>query len=134
MKRSAAASSSPVVTPARALPISMRRQRTSTSPAAAILSTCSVVLGTIIRYTLTPRGADDPPQLLAHLVGRAGAIDPVQQASLLVVADQRLGLLVVGVEPVADHLRPVVVADHERAAVVVADALLPRRAEVDVED
>ena len=43
-------------------------------------------------------------------------------------------MLVVLLEPVADHLGLVVVADRKRAAVEVADALLPGRVELDVED
>ena len=45
--------------------------------------------------------------------GRPRAVDAAQEALLLVVVDQRLGLLVVLVEPVADHLGLVVVADDQ---------------------
>ena len=44
------------------------------------------------------------------LVGRRVAVEAAQQAALLVVVDQRLGLLVVDLEALADHLGLVVVA------------------------
>src|SRR3954447_6991844 len=104
MKRSAASSSWPVVVPGRAFEASIRRQRTRTSPAAAILSTCSGVLRMIILYTgkqdvndlqvlFHPQRREQPPDPLADVSGRLGAVDPAQQALVLVVGDQRFRLL-----------------------------------------
>src|SRR3954453_9748140 len=152
MNFSAAASSSPVVVPARAFAASIFRQRTRIAPEAAIFSTSSGVFLMIIRYTLlvgarwVDRSASDGlvllhPQrrqgaadLLGHLVRRHLAADPAQDAAAVVVGDQRLGLLVVGLQPLADHVGPVVVADDQLGAVDVADPLLLGRVELDVED
>src|SRR5215212_4388002 len=150
MNFSAAASSSSVVIPGRALAASIRRQRTRTSPEAAIWSTCSGVFLMIMRYTLVVAGDRagrlDSLVLLhpqrrqgaAHLLGHGGrrrlAGDPPQDAAVVVVGDERLGLLVVGRESLADHLGFVVVADDQRRAVDVADALLLRWFELEVED
>src|SRR5262245_32765518 len=110
MNFSAAASSSSVVTPARALEESIFRQRARISPATAIWSICSGVLRMIIRYTLDSlvllhshrrEGAAD---LLRHLVRIALAHDPPQHAAVIVVGDQRLGLRMVGLQALADHL------------------------------
>src|SRR5262245_26932787 len=111
MNFSAAWSSSSVVTPARAFEASIFRQRTRTSPEAAVRSVCSGVLRLTIRYTaldrLVPlqthrrqRAAD----LLRHLVGRPLAVEPAQHAAMVVVVDQRLGLLVVGLQALANHV------------------------------
>src|SRR5665811_1454129 len=112
MNFSAAASSSPVVTPGRAFARIIRWQRTRISPAAAIRSTCSGVLRMIIRYTLEATGGrldrlvgfqfqrrEGAAQLVGDGVRRLGAVDPAQQALVVVELDQRLGLLVVGLQP-----------------------------------
>src|SRR6478752_4343603 len=120
MNFSAAASSSPVVTPARALAASIFRQRTRTSPEAAIWSTCSGVFLMIMRYKLVvaagglasldglvllhPQRRQRAAYLLGHLVRRLLALDPAQDTAAVVVGDERLGLLVVGLQALADHL------------------------------
>src|SRR5262245_24589916 len=94
----------------------------------------------IIRYTLDRlvpfefkrrQGAGD---VGGNCIGTRRAVDPAQQALVVVELDQWLGLLVVGLEPVPDHLRLVVVADDQFAAVYVADPLALRWVELDVED
>src|SRR5260221_1448224 len=140
MNFSAAASRSLVATPARTFASSIFRQRTRISPASAIFSTCSGVFRTIIRYTLDglvllqAHRRQSPADLLGHLVGGGGALDPAQHTAPVVIGDQRLGLGLVLLESVADHLGLVGVADDQLAAVEVADPLLPRRGGLDVED
>src|SRR5215208_5347523 len=145
MNFSAASSSSLVVTPGRALERSIRRQRAWIWPAAAIASICSEVLRMIMpRYTtqtlshpllfLTAERGDDPVNPLLDLVWRHGPVDLVEDALILVVRDERLGLLPVLREAVLDHLGLVVIADDQLAAVDVADPLLLRRVELDVID
>src|SRR3954447_9466069 len=136
MNFSAVASSSSVVMPGRTFDSTIFMQRTRMSPAAAILSTCSGVLRTIIRYTLyslvllQTHRRQGAPDLLGDLVGTRLAGDPAQDAALVVVVHQGLGLGVVLLEAVADHLRLVVVADDQRRGVEIADALPLRRGEV----
>src|SRR5262245_35522949 len=114
MNFSAASSSSLVVTPGRTLERSIRRQRAWISPAAAIASTCSGVLRMIIeRYTCRPvsylhlllptKGGKKRVDSLLDLLRRLLAVDPVQDAPLLVVVDQRLGLLAVLLQSMLDH-------------------------------
>ena len=124
MNFSAASSSSPVVTPGRALPRSSRWQRASIRPEAAIASISSGVLRMIATSELLfeAEGGKRGPDVAVHLVGRAGAVEAAQQPLLLVVVDQRLGLLVEDVEPVLDRLLLVVVALDQRRAVLVAEA------------
>src|SRR5688572_25235896 len=143
---SAVASSSAVVTPGRAFAASILMQREWIRPAAAIFSSCSGLFLTIIRYTrvrlgsprlgvlLHPQGREQPLDVAGDLVRRAGAVEAPQEPGLLVMADQRLGFVVVGLEALADHLGLVVVADVELRPVDVALALLLRRVELDVED
>ena len=59
----------------------------------------------------------------------ARAVEAPQQPALLVVVDQRLGLLVVRREPLLDRLGLVVLALRERLAALVADALVLGRVE-----
>src|SRR5581483_783203 len=66
------------------------------------------------------------------VVHRAFAVDRGELVLLLVVVDQRRGLVLIDLEALADHFLVVVRALHELAAVVIADALLLRRAVVDV--
>src|SRR4051794_6248341 len=114
MKRSAALSSSPVVTPARALVRSMFRQRARTRPAAAIWSISS---GDFLTITCEELRAGGPPRLelflelqrgerradvVVDLARRALAVEAAQQALVLVVLDERLRLVVVDLEPVLD--------------------------------
>ena len=65
-------------------------------------------------------------------VGAARAVDAAQQAALVVVGDERLGLGVVDLEPLLDDLRLVVVALDEARAVDVAAAFVLRRIGLDV--
>ena len=118
---SAAASSSPVVTPARILPASRSIVRTWISPALAMASISAGVFLTItgsLRAGGRERGADE----VVDLVRRPRAVEAPQQPSLLVVVDERLGLLMVGREPLLDRLVLVVLALEERLAVLVAEA------------
>src|SRR4051794_36956268 len=144
MNFSAASSSSFVVTPGRALERSMRRQRAWILPASAISSICSEVFRMIMpRYMgpsshsllfLAPEGGEDPVDQLLDLVGSLASVHVIEDATVLVVTDERLGLLPVLREPVLDHLGLVVIADEQLGAVDVADALLLRRVEFDVVD
>src|SRR3954453_22431159 len=144
MNFSAASSSSFVVTPGRALERSMRRQRAWILPASAISSICSEVLRMIMpRYIfpsshpllfLAAKRGQDPVDHLLHLVRGVAAVHVHEDPTLLVVVNQRLGLLPVLLETVLDHIGLVVVADDHLAAVDVADALLLRGVELDVVD
>src|SRR5512139_1700610 len=145
MNFSAASSSSLVVTPGRALERSIRRQRAWIFPASAIASICSEVLRMIMpRYTgeslsylhllLATEGGEQGVDALLDLIGWTLSGQAVEDATLLVIGDQRLGLLAVLREAVLDHLGLVVVADDQPGAVEVADALLLRRVELDVVD
>src|SRR5215208_2414857 len=101
MKRSAASSSSAVVTPGRAFFRRISWQRTSTRPAAAIFSISSgvfrLITGLELRLEALRRQCGTYP--VVHLVGRAPAIEAAQQALVLVPLDQRLGLVVVDRQP-----------------------------------
>src|SRR5215210_2487823 len=136
MKRSAASSSSAVVTPAWILAWSMRRQRAWTAPAAAIRSICSGLFLTItwLQLLFHAQGREHRPYPVVHLVGLGRAVNAAQQPHVLVIGDQRLGLRVVLVEAVADHLGLVVVAGLETGAADVADSLLLGWIELGVED
>src|SRR5919112_2992202 len=136
MNRSAASSSSPVVTPGRAFFFRISWQRTSTRPAAAIFSISSGVLRWItwlqLRFESLRSQCGTYP--VVHLVGRTGAVEAHQQVLLVVPLDQRLGLVVVHGQPLADGLWLVVVALDEPRAVLVAHALVLRRGELHVVD
>src|SRR5215211_4132555 len=138
MKRSAASSSSAVVTPGRALRRSMSWQRTSTRPAAAIFSISSGLLRMIaigyLELRLETEGRERRPHVVVDLLRRPRAVEAAQEALVLVVLDQRLGLLVVDGESVADRLRLVVVPLDQPRAVLVADAVVLRGVELDVVD
>src|SRR5688572_26517070 len=119
MKRSAARSSSSVVTPGRIFERSILRQRAWIAPAVAMSSICSGVFRMIPpRYTPSEllfhlQRREQRPDAVGDLLGVEPAVDALEQATALVVGDQRLGLGVVLVEPVADHLRPVVLTHLE---------------------
>src|SRR3954470_2632246 len=140
MNFSAASSSSPVVTPSRTLDSSSLSVRTRISPAAAILSISAGVFLMITPWlprldlVFEPQRRDRRPDVVVHLGGRERSVEAVQQPAVVVERDQRLGLLVVDVEPLADRFRLVVGALDERCAVAVADVGLLRRVEVDVID
>src|SRR3954464_4037753 len=106
MNFSAASSSSLVVTPGRALERSIRRQRAWIRPASAIASICSDVLRMIMpRYMIQPvsylhlllasQGGEDRVDAFLDLVRGMLAVHGVEDATLLVVVDQRRGLLAV---------------------------------------
>src|SRR3954451_11939149 len=141
MNRSAASSSSAVVTPGWHLERSMWRQRAWMAPAAAIWSICSGVLrmitefeGRALELFFHPLRGQHGPDAVADLIGRRRAVDAAKDAALLVVGHQRLGLVVIGAEPVSDYLGLVVVADFEPRSVHVAHALVLGRVELHVED
>src|SRR5436190_19531620 len=131
MNLAAAWSSSAVVTPGRHFDRSIRRHRAWIAPAIAICSICSGVLTMIpprykvptLRFLFHPQRRQRRADRLVDRVRRRRPVDPIEQAALLVVGDQRLGLVVVAIEAVADDLRLVVVADHERFAADVAGPL-----------
>src|SRR3954471_6464952 len=142
MNFSAALSRSPVVTPVRALPRSMLRQRASTRPAAAIFSISSgvfrtitedsVVAASLLELVLEPQRCERGPDVVVDLAGRAFAVEAPEQVLVLIAVDERARLVVVDLEPVLDGVGLVVVALHELRAVLVADAFVLRRVELDV--
>src|SRR4051794_8902973 len=146
MNFSAALSRSPVVTPARAFPRSSVRVRARTRPAAAIFSISSGVFWTItlesvackklgpllLKLVFQAQRGERGTDVIVHLARRALAVEGPQQVALLVVLHERAGLVVVDLEPVLDGLGLVVLALLEPGAVLVADALVLRRVELDV--
>src|SRR5437588_10366942 len=101
MNFSAAWSSSRVVTPGRTFPAMRFIVLTRMAPAAAIRSISSGVFLMIKSHVfLEPQGGDHRPDVVVHLGGVAGAVDPAQDALLVVVLGHRLGLLVVDVQAV----------------------------------
>src|SRR5687767_6188676 len=131
MNFSAASSSSAVVTPGRTLDSSSLWQRTRTSPAAAILSISAGDFRTIIEglgldLVFESEGRDRRAQVVVDLGGVARAVEAPQGALLLVVVDERLGVLVVDAQALLHGLGLVVVALDELGAVDVADALVLR--------
>src|SRR5215212_1707703 len=98
MKRSAASSSSAVVTPGRAFLRNTSWQRISTRPAAAIFSISSGVLRWITRSLqlgFESLRSQCGTNAIVHLVGRARPLKAAQQAPVVVPLDQRLCLIVV---------------------------------------
>src|SRR5829696_5559229 len=135
MNFSAALSSSTVVTPGRTLPAIRSIVLTRMAPAAAILSISAGDFLTIIAasesFFQAERGEGRADVVVdIDLVLRA--VEAAQQAPLLVVVLERLGLLVVGREALLDLLRLVVLALRERLAVLVAAALVLGRVELHV--
>src|SRR5579875_2733293 len=147
MNRSAARSSSPVLTPGRILAASRFIVLTRIAPAAAIRSiSCGVFLMITDRPSrrdagsagaaggrspiagpldalLHAQGRDHRADVVVHLARAAGAVDASQQPALVVVADQRLGLLVVDAQAVSHDLGAIVVALDQTRAILVADPL-----------
>src|SRR3954451_923264 len=127
MNFSAAASRSSVLTPGRTLPASRSMVRTRISPARAILSISAgvflMIIGGASEPLFEPQRREGGPDVVVDLGGAARAVEAPQQALLLVVVDQRLGLLMVRREPLLDHLRLVVLAQLEGAPAEVAHAL-----------
>src|SRR3954451_13400422 len=111
MNFSAAASSSPVVTPGRTLPSSRCRVRTRMSPAAAIFSISSGVLRMIIAtgrsdldLLFEPERRQRGPDVVVDLGRRPYAVEALEDAAVLVVLDERLGLLAIRLQPLAHGL------------------------------
>src|SRR4051794_9023489 len=95
MKRSAASSSSAVVTPGWHLELSMRTQRAWMAPAAAIWSICSGVLrmitefeGRALQLFLHALRRQHRPDPVADLSGHRPAVDATKNAALLVVGHE----------------------------------------------
>src|SRR4051794_25201903 len=106
MNASAAASSSAVLTPGRIFPCTRLSVLTRMLPAAAILSISS---GVFLRITGGPsrglfqsQSGERTPDVLAHLLLRPRPVEAVQKPAVVVVVDQRRGLLVVDLEPPPD--------------------------------
>src|ERR1700728_1747440 len=82
------------------------------------------------------RSADEAPQRAQRPVGdllhRTGGVDAEQNALVRVERDQRLGLLLVHIQPVPDRLLTVVVALEQLAAAVITVLAARRRIEQDV--
>src|SRR3954468_15009083 len=137
---SAARSRSSVVTPSRTLPSRSLSVRTRMAPAAAILSISSGVLRMITaRYRVRARRrrplelvlhaqrGDRGPEVVVDLGRAAGAVEAVQDVALVVVVDERRGLVAVDLQAAAHRLLAVVLALAERLAVDVADLGVLRR-------
>src|SRR5690242_7567112 len=126
MNFSAAWSSSWVLTPGRTFPASRLIVLTRMSPAAAIRSISSglflMIIGAPpISYVLfEAKRRDHRSDVIVDLSRIAGSVDALEQPTFLVVADQRLGLIVVGREPVLDHLGLVVLTLDQAGAVLIA--------------
>src|SRR3954471_3801912 len=119
---SAARSRSAVVTPSRTLPSSSLSVRTRMAPAAAILSISSGVLRMITApYRVRARGGrarsrgrsvlvlhaqrrDRRPEVIVDLGRAAGAIEAVQDVALVVVVDERRGLIAVDRQALSHRL------------------------------
>src|SRR4051794_32418912 len=136
MNFSAASSSSPVVTPGLIFPATRFIVLTRIAPAAAIRSISS---GVFLMITCAPldifleaKRRNHRPDVVVNLGRLARAVDPPHQPPLVVVLDERLGLVVVDLEAVANDLGLVVVALDQPRAVLVADIVVLGRIELDV--
>src|SRR3954453_4229563 len=147
---SAARSRSAVVTPSRTLPSSSLSVRTRMAPAAAILSISSGVLRMItsphrvraasggpggrlgLVLVLHPQRGDRRAEVVVNLGRAAGAVEAVQDVALVVVVDERRGLVAVDLQAAAHRLLAVVLALAERLAVDVADLVVLRRVVLEV--
>src|SRR5581483_4061734 len=133
MNFSAAWSSSAVVTPGRIFPASRLMVLTRIAPAAAIRSiSCGVFLMITSDVLFEAKGGDHRPDVIVYFGRRPRAIDPAHKALLVVVVDQRRGLLVVDPQPILDHVGLVIVTLNESRAVLVADAVVLGRIELQV--
>src|SRR6476619_2661536 len=129
MNFSAAASRSAVVTPGRSLLSTRARVFTRISPAAAILSISSGVFLMITRgsqLVFQAQCCHGSADVIVDLSLVPAPVEATQEALLLVVVDDRLGLVVVDVEPVLDRVGLVVVALDETGSVLIADAFVLR--------
>src|SRR5829696_10282046 len=135
MNFSAALSSSAVVTPGRTLPAIRSIVLTRMAPAAAILSISAGDFLTIIAasesFFEAERG-ERRADVVVDLDLVARAVEAAQQAPLVVVVLERLGLLVVGRQALLDGLGPVVVALAEGPPALVALVVVLRRVVLDV--
>src|SRR4051794_17078853 len=147
---SAARSRSAVVTPSRTLPSMSLSVRTRMAPAAAILSISSGVLRMITSpHRVRARGrrarfrpvlvlvlhaqrGDRRAEVVVDLGRAAGAVEAVQDVALVVVVDERRGLVAVDLQAPAHRLLFVVLALAERLAVDVADLVVLRRVVLEV--
>src|SRR5919204_4108021 len=132
MNRSAALSSSCVVAPGGPLPARRSMVRTRISPARAIFSISAGVFLMIIGGSeplFEPQRREGGPDVVVDLGRAARAVEAAQQAFVLVVVDQRLGLLMVRRESLLDHLGLVVLALLERPPAEVAHVVDLRRVE-----
>src|SRR3954471_13056753 len=142
---SAARSRSSVVTPSRTLPSRSLSVRTRMAPAAAILSISSGVLRMItaryrvrarrrrpLELVLHAKRGDRGPEVVVDLGRAAGAVEAVQDVVVVVVGDERVGLIAVDLEAVATRLLAVVLALAERLPVDVAHVVVLRRVVLDV--
>src|SRR3954453_12362979 len=139
---SAARSRSAVVTPSRTLPSSSLSVRTRMAPAGAIFSIPWGVLRMITAPTgyepravarrpvlvlvLHAQRGDRRAQVVVDLGRAAGAVEAVQDVALVVVVDERRGLVAVDLQAPAHRLLAVVLALAERLAVDVADLVVLR--------
>src|SRR4051794_7694814 len=147
---SAASSRSAVVTPSRTFDSSSLSVRTRMAPAAAILSISAGGLRVITaRYRVRARARraaggprsehvlhaerlDRRAEVVVDLGRAARAVEAAQDVAVVVVLDERRGLVAVDVEPRADRLLAVVLALVQRLAVDVAAVVVPRRVVLDV--
>src|SRR5215217_334780 len=104
-------------------------------------SICSGVLRMItafesraLKLFLHAEGGEHRPDPIADLVRSWEPVNPAKQGALLVVAHERLGLLVIGAEPPANHLGLVVIAELKPRAADVTHALVLRGIELHVKD
>src|SRR5947209_17344506 len=136
MNFSAARSRSAVVVPGRILPATRFIVLTRIAPAAAIRSISS---GVFLMITWAPldifletKRRNHRPDVVVNFGRLTRAVDPPHQSLLVVVLDERLGLVVVDLKAVADDLGLVVVALDQPRAVLVADIVVLGRVELDV--
>src|SRR4051794_16113291 len=116
MNFSAAPSSSAVVMPGRILPASRSIVRTRMAPAAAIFSISAgdflmIIAVPMVRRSqplFEPQRRERRADVVVHLDLVPRPVEPAQESALLVVADQRLGELVVGLQALGDLLGLVV--------------------------
>ena len=134
MCSSATASSSAVLMPGRTL----SRISASVRPPPAPHAACRHLLW---RLDLDPPALNTGPAQPdgsrprwrgGHVLDLAGGDDLPQQPGLVVVLDQRRGLLAEDLQPAPHGLRRVVVAAEQLAAAGVADTLVGRLVELDV--
>src|SRR5215208_5316963 len=131
MNSSAIRSRSPVAIPTRTFSASISRQAAVILPPSRIASSSPALLRTIKRWLGTlPHSLE---HVLRHLVDILRGVHGDEDAPLLLLVLEGLGLLVVFLQPIPDRLLGVVLALDERPRVLLA-ALLRRRVVLDVVD